>query len=76
MLTNLEVAEEYRSDRDNLIHDFYLPCLEKSMVYSRAVGYFSSTVMIAVAKGLTGLIHLKQRKIDMILFTFFCNNFN
>lgn len=56
MLTNLEVAEEYRSDRDNLIHNFYLPCLEKSMVYSRAVGYFSSTVMIAVAKGLTGLI--------------------
>jgi superfamily II DNA or RNA helicase len=56
MFETLEVAEEYRSDRDNLIQDFYLPCLEESRVYSRAVGYFSSTVMIAVAKGLTGLI--------------------
>lgn len=56
MLETLEVAEEYRSDRDNLIQDFYLPCLEKSTVYSRAVGYFSSTAMVAVARGLTGLI--------------------
>lgn len=56
MLNSLEVAEEYRSDRCNLIQDFYLPCLEHSSVYSRAVGYFSSTAMIAVARGLTGLI--------------------
>ncbi|MEP1076445.1 DNA phosphorothioation system restriction enzyme [Leptolyngbya sp. PL-A3] len=52
----LELQDEYRSDRCNLIQDFYIPCLENSMVYNRAVGYFSSSSMAAAAKGLSALI--------------------
>ncbi|MGD2183291.1 hypothetical protein [Lusitaniella coriacea] len=55
-LSNLTLQDEYRSDRDNLIQDFYLPCLEDSTLYRRAVGFFSSTSMAAAAKGLTALI--------------------
>jgi HKD family nuclease len=55
-LRNLDLQDEYRSDRDCLIQDFYIPCLEKATLYSRAVGFFSSTSMAAVAKGLTALI--------------------
>lgn len=48
--------DEYRSDCFDLIQDFYIPCLEKATVYSRAVGFFSSSSMAAAAKGLTALI--------------------
>jgi hypothetical protein len=55
-LRDLGIQDEYRSDRCNLIQDFYIPCLENATVYKRAVGFFSSTSMAAAAKGLTALI--------------------
>jgi superfamily II DNA or RNA helicase len=55
-LKKLDIQEDYRSDRDNLIQDFYLPCLERATFYNRAVGFFSSSSLIAVSKGLTALI--------------------
>ncbi len=56
MLSDLNLQSEYRSDRSDLVQDFYIPCLENSMLYSRAVGFFSSTSMASVAKGLIALI--------------------
>jgi DNA phosphorothioation system restriction enzyme len=53
---DLSLQDEYRSNRFDLIQDFYIPCLEKATVYSRAVGFFSSTSMAAAAQGLTALI--------------------
>jgi DNA phosphorothioation system restriction enzyme len=53
---DLTVYDEYRSDRSDLIQDFYIPCLEKATIYSRAVGFFSSTSMAAAAQGITALI--------------------
>lgn len=55
-LKDLSLQDEYRSDRFNLIQDFYIPCLGEATVYSRAVGFFSSTSMAAAAQGLTALI--------------------
>ena len=55
-LQTLNLQEEYRSDRHDLIEDFYIPCLARSTLYCRAVGYFSSSSMVAVARGLTALI--------------------
>ncbi|MBD2094477.1 DNA phosphorothioation system restriction enzyme [Trichocoleus sp. FACHB-591] len=55
-LSDLELQDEYRSDKRDLIQDFYIPCLEKSVIYNRAVGYFSSSSMAAAARGLTALI--------------------
>lgn len=55
-LQTVNLLEEYRSDRHDLIEDFYLPCLARSTLYCRAVGYFSSSSMVAVARGLTALI--------------------
>lgn len=55
-LKDLTIHDEYRSDRFDLIQDFYIPCLERATVYSRAVGFFSSSSMAAAAKGLTALI--------------------
>lgn len=55
-LKALKIRDEYRSDSCNLIQDFYVPCLESSVIYSRAVGFFSSTALAAAAKGILALI--------------------
>ncbi|MGB3237843.1 MAG: hypothetical protein WBB29_06085 [Geitlerinemataceae cyanobacterium] len=55
-LSRVTLQDEYRSNRNNLIQDFYLPCLEHSTLYRRSVGFFSSTSMAVAAKGLTALI--------------------
>ena len=55
-LKDLTIQDEYRSDCGDLIGEFYIPCLENATVYKRAVGFFSSTLMAAAAKGLTALI--------------------
>lgn len=55
-LTQLDIQDEYRSDDCSIVQDFYNPCLEQSITYKRAVGFFSSTSMAIAAKGLTALI--------------------
>lgn len=56
-LQDLNIQDRYRSDdRYNLVEDFYVPCLSETTLYSRAVGYFSSTSIVAVAQGLAALI--------------------
>jgi len=55
-LSDLLIQDEYRSDRVDIIRDFYLPCLANATVYKRAVGFFSSTSMAAAARGITALI--------------------
>ena len=56
-LNQLNIQDEYRSSECSIVQDFYVPCLERSIVYKRAVGFFSSTSMAMAAKGLTALIH-------------------
>ena len=55
-LNELTIQDEYRSSDCSIIQDFYIPCLEKSIIYKRAVGFFSSTSMALAAKGITALI--------------------
>jgi superfamily II DNA or RNA helicase len=44
MLQDLTLQTSYRSGRDMLLDDFYVPCLQEAIRYDRAVGYFSSTL--------------------------------
>lgn len=55
-LQEIYIQDHYRSDRNDLIQDFYIPCLSQTTFYSRAVGYFSSTSIVAVSQGLAALI--------------------
>lgn len=50
------IKEEYRSLRDNMIQEFYCPLLKLSRKYQRAVGFFSSSGLIEISKGISGLI--------------------
>jgi superfamily II DNA or RNA helicase len=48
-LRDLSLQTSYRSGRDVLLDDFYVPCLQEAVFYDRAVGYFSSTLYQVVA---------------------------
>ncbi len=55
-LSELELQTEYRSGDDHLVNDFYIPCLERSTLYRRAVGYFTSSGLSVAAEGIDALI--------------------
>ena len=60
-LSLLRFCTEYRSDANDLVRDFYVPCLARSALYRRAVGYFTSTGLAAAAEGLKELIQTGGR---------------
>lgn len=53
---DLHLKTEYRSLIDNMVDDFYVPLLNESIMYKRAVGFFSSSALIEISKGISGLI--------------------
>ena len=55
-LTGIELKSEYRSRLDNVIQDFYIPVLKESILYKRAVGFFSSSALVSLSSGICGLI--------------------
>lgn len=54
--TNLSIKKEYRSFRHDIVREFYIPLLNMSTKYQRAVGFFSSSALIEISEGITGLI--------------------
>ena len=51
----IEIKNEYRSLLDNVARDFYIPLLSNAVMYQRAVGFFSSSALIEISKGIAGL---------------------
>lgn len=56
MLKALVLDISYRSDTSNVVTEFYVPCLEQSVLYRRAAGYFTSNGLALAAKGIAHLI--------------------
>ena len=42
-LSDLTIKREYRTFKDDVPHDFYVPLLKQAVLYQRAVGFCSST---------------------------------
>ncbi|MFA6887569.1 MAG: DEAD/DEAH box helicase family protein [Fermentimonas sp.] len=55
-LAELEIKNEYRSLIDNVAKDFYIPLLSEAVSYKRAVGFFSSSALIEISKGILRLV--------------------
>ena len=53
---SLNIQQEYRSPQNIIVTAFYIPVLEKAVSYKRSVGYFSSTSLVQITKGILGLI--------------------
>lgn len=55
-LQEIEIKSEYRSLLDNVARDFYIPLLSRAVSYKRAVGFFSSSSLVEISKGISGLV--------------------
>lgn len=49
------IKTEYRSLIDNVVQKFYIPLLKEAVSYKRAVGFFSSSSLIEISKGIAEL---------------------
>lgn len=54
-LRDHEVKSEYRSLLNDVVKDFYIPLLSDAVTYKRSVGFFSSTALIEISKGIAAL---------------------
>ena len=54
-LSLLDLRLSYRTGRDDLVRDFFVPCLESSSLYRRAAGYFTSAGLSLAARGIASL---------------------
>ncbi|MGI6440320.1 MAG: DEAD/DEAH box helicase family protein [Peptoniphilaceae bacterium] len=55
-LQDLVIKDVYRSKLDDLVHDFYIPVLSQSIIYKRSVGFFSSSSLIEISKGICNFV--------------------
>lgn len=55
-LTDLSLKREYRSYKNNVVKEFYIPVLTEAILYRRAVGFFTSEALVEISKGISGLI--------------------
>lgn len=51
-LRSLALASRYRSNRGDIVQDFYVPAFKVASSYSRAVGYFTSTSLALYSRGI------------------------
>lgn len=52
---DLTIKGEYRTLLDNVVQDFYIPLLSQARSYKRAVGFFSSTALVEISKGIAAM---------------------
>lgn len=51
------IKSEYRSLIDNVVQEFYIPLLKEAVSYKRAVGFFSSSSLVEISKGISALVN-------------------
>ena len=54
-LKEVQLKKEYRSLIDNVVQKFYIPTLKHAVLYQRAVGFFSSSSLVEVSKGIAAM---------------------
>ena len=65
-LLDVNLKKEYRSPRDDVVNEIYIPLLKESTLYKRSVGFFSSSSLLEISYGITKLINNKG-KIQLIV---------
>lgn len=58
---DLNLKHSYNSEKNDLLHEFYIPVLSQTVNYRRITGYFSSSSFGVAAGGLIGLIKNRGR---------------
>lgn len=60
-IRDIPLKSEYRSFADNVVQSFYLPVLSEAATYRRAVGFFSSSSLVEITKGICSLAERKGK---------------
>lgn len=55
-LKSIKLKSVYRSGKDDLLKDFYIPALKTAKFYDRAVGYFSTSLISYALKGISSIV--------------------
>lgn len=55
LLPDLPLKLSYRTGRDDMVRDFFVPCMETADLYRRAAGYFTSFGLALAARGVANL---------------------
>lgn len=58
---DLKLLKHYKTYKNNIVKEFYNPVLKNAVLYQRSVGFFSSTALIELTKGLSGLVKNKGK---------------
>ena len=66
---DLSLLKQYKTYKNDIIKEFYTPVLQQAILYQRAVGFFSSTALIELTKGISGMIR-NGGKIQFIVSPF------
>jgi hypothetical protein len=51
-LQDITLKTEYRTLKDDIANEFYIPVLKEAIRYKRAVGFFSSSILAMITDGL------------------------
>ena len=65
MLTKVQLKPIYRTHKDSIDRDFYVPCYSESIILKRAAGFFS---LHSLTLSIDGIIHLVRKggRIELI----------
>jgi hypothetical protein len=55
-LKDIALKQQYRTDRDDLVTDFFIPCLSNSIEYDRAVEYVTLKSVSTLSLGLQNFV--------------------
>lgn len=58
---DIPLLRYYKTYKNNIVKEFYIPVLKEAVLYQRAVGYFTSGALIDLTKGLKGLTRNKGK---------------
>lgn len=64
---DLKLEKRYRTKKCNIINEFYLPVLNQTKKYKRAVGFFSSSALYELAEGINSGIIQNHGHIQLIV---------
>lgn len=64
-LREIELKEEYRSDRDDIVAEFFFPCLSNCIEYDRCVDFLSIQTLATISMAFDNFIEGKA-KIRMV----------
>ena len=63
---DLSIELRYRSNEHNIPKDFLCPVLEQTVMYKRAAGYFSTTALVSLSRGLYSMASHNDCHIQLI----------